>query len=509
MIERKIVIALITNTDFLRQIKTEWKQEYIESSTARVLSGWCWEYFNEFDKAPMRDIESIYITKLKKGLGKDIAEEIEQDILPGLSAEYENKSVDITYLLKQTREYFVQRQIQLHNELIETLIEKGDVEKAKQEVQKFELIEGGLDEGLDLSHPETLKKVDRAFNKSYRNVVKFPGVLGEFWNDDLHRGAFVSLLARSKMGKTFWLVEFMMRAYAQKRKVAFFQAGDMTEEDQLIRICSYLAKKPTREGDCGTIYTPQQDCIKNQMDVCKDKLRECNFGVLEDLDDREKLTKEMLIEALQENPKYKPCYNCIKWQKNKWGSVWLKKTYAKKPLTAREAKQQVNKFFIKAKRSIKLVSYANYTLKVSEIERVLDVWKRKEKFIPDLILIDYADLLVPEVRMDFRHQQDNIWRRLRGLSQKWDALLIAPTQADSMSFKSNRLDMGNFSEDKRKLDHVTAMYGLNQDKDGREKELGLMRINKIVLREGDFHPTQEVYVLQNLKIGRPFLGSFY
>jgi hypothetical protein len=300
-----------------------------------------------------------------------------------------------------------------------------------------------------------------------------------------------------------------MRAYAQKRKVAFFQAGDMTEEEQLVRIGSYLAKKPTRKIDCGDIYIPCQDCIKNQMDMCDDKLRESDFGVLEDLEDRTKLTKALLIEALQNNPTYKPCFNCVKWQRSKLGSIWFKKIVVKDPLTAREAKQKFRDFFVKAGRSIKLKSYANYTLTVSEIERVLEVWKRKEKFIPDLILVDYADLLVPEVRMEFRHQQDNIWRRLRGLSQTWDALLVAPTQSDSGSFKVNRIDMGNFSEDKRKLDHVTAMFGLNQDKDGREKNIGVMRINKIVLREGDFHPTQEVHVLQQLKIGRPYLGSFY
>jgi len=49
---------------------------------------------------------------------------------------------------------------------------------------------------------------------------------------------------------------------------------------------------------------------------------------------------------------------------------------------------------------------------------------------------------------------------------------------------------------------------LNQDKEGREKEIGVMRINKIVVREDDFHSSQQVHVLQHLAIGRPHLGSY-
>lgn len=35
-----------------------------------------------------------------------------------------------------------------------------------------------------------------------------------------------------------------------------------------------------------------------------------------------------------------------------------------------------------------------------------------------------------------------------------------------------------------------------------------MRINEIVVREGEFSTDNEVYVLQDLAAGRPFLESF-
>jgi len=69
--------------------------------------------------------------------------------------------------------------------------------------------------------------------------------------------------------------------------------------------------------------------------------------------------------------------------------------------------------------------------------------------------------------------------------------------------------MENFSEDKRKYAHVTAMYGLNMDHKGREKELGILRINEIVIRESDFNNQTQVHVLQNLRRGQPCLTSYW
>ena len=86
---------------------------------------------------------------------------------------------------------------------------------------------------------------------------------------------------------------------------------------------------------------------------------------------------------------------------------------------------------------------------------------------------------------------------------------MTATQSDAASYEQYRLKMKNFSEDKRKYAHVSSMYGLNQDPKDREKEIGVMRINEIVIREGAFKNTNEVVVLQNLKRGRPYLGSFW
>ncbi len=511
MIERKILLNLITQTEFLRQIKSEWKPDYVESHTARLISMWCWEYFDKYAKAPVKDIELIYIQKLKAGLDKKLAKEIEEDILPGLSEEYERGEINVTYILEQTRNYFKERQITLHNEALTAMLSKNKIDEAIVEAQNFKIPVSKNEDEIDLSKPEVLLAVDSAFDTTYQNLIEFPGALGDFWNEQMVRGGLIGILAPEKRGKTFLLLEFMMRAYRQKRKVAFFQAGDMTKNQQLTRICIYLAKRSNLEKYCGVRYIPVQDCVKNQNDTCDRKIRECNFGIFneDDFTIRTKTTFEKLKTAYEENPRYKPCHNCTEWVNSRWGTTWLKKEEIKNPLTAKVAKHYIDKFFIKAKRNIKLSTHVNGTLTISKIKSTLKKWRIEEDFVPDVILIDYGDLIVPELRGEFRHQQNEIWRQFRSISQEEDCLVIVPTQSDSSSYTKDRLLMDNFSEDKRKFGHVTAMYGLNQDVLGREKEIGLMRINKIVIREGDFHHTQEVTVLQRLEIGRPFLGSFY
>jgi hypothetical protein len=512
MIERKILIALITQTEFMRQIHTMWKSEYMESSAARMMAEWCWEYYKKYKKAPLHDIENIYIKKLKRTkIDKDLAEEIEHEILPSLSEEYEKENVNNLYLIEETKAYFVERQLTIFQQTLETLLDKGKFEEANALATNFRVNTFAETEGLDLSHPALLDVIDRAFDTTFQNVVKFPGALGDFWNDQLVRGSLIGILASEKKGKSFLLLEFMMRAYHQKKKIVFFQAGDMTENQQIMRICTYLAKKSNKEKYCGIQYIPVQDCVKNQLDTCDKKIRECDFGVFHkdsEKDLREELDMDELKEAYHENPKYKACFNCVEWTKNRWGSPWLQQVEIKTPLTATLAKKLAKKFFIDTNRSVKLYTYANGTLTLSMINQKLDELK-EEGFEPELILIDYGDLIEPEVKMEFRHQENAKWKGMRKISQERDALVIVPTQADANSYSLDRLTMKNFNEDKRKFAHVTAMYGLNQDTEGREKKMGILRINKIVVREEEFHVSDEVYVLQNLSIGRPFLGSYY
>jgi len=511
-LERRIVIGLITSTEFIQQIHATWDTQLLESQMAKRLSNWVLEYYEKYNKAPGKDIEGIYFQKLKEGLDSDLAEEIEEDILPSLSEQYEDEKFNLNYLLDQTHSYFSEKHLIRFSEEIKGLVSSGELLEAEKAAGEYKPLskESGTD--LDLSTLNALKRVENAFKEALQPIIRYPRILGEFWNSQLIRGGFVALMASEKRGKTFWLMDMAIRACHQRAKVAFFQAGDMTEGQQLKRFCIYLTKKSDKKKYSGKMHEAVRDCIHNQMNTCDKEERTCDFGIFEDKTDeeiRKQITLNDLKREKETNPDYEPCHNCEEYAFKNYGVPWIEDVDTGNPLTVTEAKDAVDNYFIKNSRRFKLSSHANGTLSVKQIKSLLDVWERQDDFVPDLIVVDYADLLVPEVRMEFRHQQNEIWKGLRNLSQERHCLVITATQADAKSYEQNRLKLINFSEDKRKYSHVTAMYGLNQDPKDREKRIGLMRINEIVIREGDFSNSNEVTVLQNLKRGRPFLGSYW
>ncbi len=513
MIERKIIIGLITSTEYLRQIRSIWKIDYIESAAAKRLAGWVWEYFNKYDKAPGKDIEGIYYSKLKdKTLPKDIAEEIEEDILPSLSDEATQEDFNLEYLLDETKKYFTERHLVIHNSIIESYIARGMLLEAEKEACEYKPLPNASSTDLDLSSEEVFDKIERAFESASDPLIQFEGALGQFWNSQLVRGGFVAFMGTEKRGKTFMLLELAMKASKHGKKVAFFQAGDMTEEEQLIRVCIYLAGKSDDPQYCEAHWEPVKDCVKNQLNTCDKEERECDFGVFEDKSEGELRTGihlSDLIIAYKENKAYKPCSCCKAYKKHHWGTPWIKSIPEVEPLTASEAKKILKKELARRKRSLRFSTYPNDTLTVEQIRAKLGIWEKEDGFIPEIIIVDYADLLTTEERLEERPRQNKIWKGLRRLSQeKGKPLVITVTQADAAAYDQNKLKLKNFSEDKRKYAHVTAMYGLNQDTQDREKTIGLMRINELVKRKGAYSVTNEVTILQNLRRGKPFIGSY-
>lgn len=523
MIERKIIIALITSTAYLKKIRPVWDSMLIESSTARILANWCIAHFDKYSKAPNKEIETVFFQKVKEGLDKEIAEEIEEDILPDLSEESTDDDFDLDFIVSESLSYFKARQLTQLSDQITNVLEKGQgshddrVKQAEELRANFKPINTEVDDSLDLRSEKAMRAMRRAFTKANEPIIKFPKQLGQFWNSQFVPGAFISFLAPEKRGKTFLLLEIAYQAVKQGRKAVFFQAGDMNESEQLKRFGIFLNKRSNLEKYCAAHFAPVRDCIYNQLDTCNKPERECDFGVFSDMSPG--VVGELSFSELKEaysdsdNEDYKPCFNCLDYDKYKLGAVWLKKIPKVTPITHVEAVEAAKNFFKKYKGVFKLATYANGTLSFNKIDMVLDNWQAQENFIADVILIDYMDIMDSGLKGDFRHQENQKWKDARKLSQTKRGetlpLVISPTQADAKAYETHTLKLGNFSEDKRKYAHVTAMYGLNQDPKGREKAIGLLRINEIIIREGEYNNNNEVTVLQNLRQGRPFTGSFF
>ncbi len=511
--ERHIVTGLIVSDEYIERVSAFWDPLLLESPELRQVAGWCMDYYDKYHKAPDTTIEAIYMDKLPS-LQKADAQYIE-GVLESLSDEFgRGAQFNAGYLYDQTVRYFKSQRLAQHNDEIKAMVDAGRVEEAEILAQSYT---AGAEEaavGLELSSDEALDRVEKAFSDTSQKVFSYPGALGDMLNEHLIRGGFVTLLAPEKRGKTFMLLEMSLRAIRQKANVAFFEAGDMTESQLLKRVCVYVAKRSDKMKYCQEHFQPVGDCILNQLDLCDRDDRNCDHGIFDvpisvfcSKEQNRYVNISVLKEQYEAFPDYVPCdsHGCTQRK----GTVWIKKIKRTTPLTGKQAKAKLKSFFKRYKRRFRLATYPAGTLTVEEMRKCLDIWERRDGFVPDVIVIDYADLLAAgEGISEFRHKQDHIWKGLRGLSQERHALVLTATQADADSYKRGRLSLSNFSEDKRKLSHVTAQYGLNQDPEGREKRLGILRINEIVVREGEFSPDNEVVVLQDLSIGRPYLESY-
>lgn len=512
-IERRIVTGLIVSRDYVQRVRPWWREDLLEAAELRRVSGWCLDHFDKYGKVPDSDISDIYLNKLKTEQIPSADAEFIEEILGRISDEYgRGDQFNSAYLYDRTVEYLKQRQAEAFNDQYADYVERGMVEEAEKLRLSFTPLSFGLIRGLELSSDEAAERIRQAFSETTQSVLKYPGALGEMWNEHLIRGGLIGLLAPEKRGKTFMLLDLALRAIRQKSNVAFFQAGDMTEAQQLKRICVYLTRRSDRARYCEAHWYPVGDCVLNQIDKCNRNDRNCDHGIYDTLtlkdyqDDRTKLESiSELTQASADHPDYQPCSS--RTCKKRIGTVWMIKEPERLPLTVEQAEREIKKFFDRYKRRFKLATYPNGTLTCEEIRSCLDEWEHSDDFVPDLIVVDYADLMDANER-EHRHRHDAIWKGLRAISQERHALLATATQADAASYKQTRLGLSNFSEDKRKYAHVTGMWGLNQDPAGREKKLGIMRINELVVREGEFSVDNEVKILQDLWIGRPFLESY-
>ena len=512
-IERRIVTGLITSTDFLEEISYTFKSKYLQSTTARTLAHWCFEYWERYKTAPGKEIESIFFHKTKN-LEQATVEWIE-DVLDSLAGEYSSEQFNLQHLLRETNQYFKQQALLGLSETVKDLVQQEELSEAESVVSGFNSPDtptGTAISALD-ADPVRYKK---AFTATGKSLITFPGDLGIFINEQLIQGAFIGITGQDKVGKSFFMLELAMRAIMQGSNVALFEVGDMTEEDMLCRIGVYLTQRSDMPGYCEEIHIPVLDCIQNQLGKCKKHVKNpSSIFAQEEFKDIQKKEYEEYIELLDREYGYKHCHYCSTYPEQQGilkfkGALWYTKRPPVQPLIWQDAVSAVEKFKKRYKRNLDLFIYPSGMLRPKDIKTELNILNKKKGYMPKVILVDYPDVMESDnPRLDVRGKTNQIWQAGRNISQEYHCLVIYTTQSDTAGYSKNAslLDRTNFSEDKRKNAHVTAMFGLNQTDNDRAK--GILRLNKILVRKGRYDQRKVCHILQRLEIGRPFLGSFF
>ena len=138
--ERKIVIGMIVDSDYLKRLMSICiPSEYLESQAAIVIARWVESYYRDYNKAPGENIEGIFHDHLSTlRLNPEIIDEIENDILPSLSDEYvEDGEKTNPYLFDMTLHYMRERQAEKYTQEQQVLLDKGDLDKFYERAATF------------------------------------------------------------------------------------------------------------------------------------------------------------------------------------------------------------------------------------------------------------------------------------------------------------------------------------------------------------------------------------
>lgn len=448
-----ILIGMITNDRVLSAIASHWEGEPFRSRFANIVGNWCVDHYNKYDCAPKKDIGK-YFAEYEQRHPKSDTIELISKFLSTISKKYEQgDEINPKMVIDEAAEEFTCVAAERLSDKLSDLAQDNRpvaVEEAIASWKRSPIGQSALVDPAD--------ETEFAFLKQHEEdvVLRYPGDAGKLFNDTFSRSKFITFMGPEKRGKSFWLMDVAYRAMINRKRVLFFEMGDMSEDDRMRRFWSRVSGLPIKAGLCKyptTIERPDEPGECASVTHTEQERRAVNAKA------------------------------------------------AKASLARMKRKMGMKDSYIRFKFAPSMT--CNVDDVQNEIRRCCD-----EGWHPDAVVIDYADIMAPPAgtqQLTGRDQSNVTWGRLRGIAIKYNCCVVSATQADAASYDKAVIGMSNFSEDKRKLGHVTAMFGLNQTKN--EKDAGVMRINSIVVRDNFSSAIQVAHVATCLEIGNPAVKS--
>lgn len=137
-------------------------------------------------------------------------------------------------------------------------------------------------------------------------------------------------------------------------------------------------------------------------------------------------------------------------------------------------------------------------LSVAGLEAYLDNLEATEGFVPDLLIVDYPDLMeIPNAGGQLRHGLGAVYKGLRGVAVARNVALACPTQSNRAGSGVKTVGRTNVSEAYSKIADADAVVTYSQTE--MEKKLGLARLKVVAGRNDEDNLT--VVLAQNYGMG--------
>ena len=451
---RRILSAMITDATVCARIGSKWENVGLFASrTENLIAKWAIKYHQKYGIAIRENIETSFENWADGGRVREETVESVGKLLDFLSEEYDKEeSQSVEYILDMAGRLFNKVRLKQTLMAAESEIDDNEVEEAQDRIAEFRKVELGV--GSVFKPGQDLEEWKEALdNSALEQLVKYPKGVGKFFWGEFGRDCFVSFVGASGSGKSWWLLDLGYRGARQRKRVAFFEIGDMSKNQVIRRLGQRALRRPRYDRICSIPTSLVHD----------------EEGV--DTDDTI-ITEDRMLSAIT----------------------------PKKSLDAWEKIQRKKDLF-------RLSCHPNSSINMEGIESILQDWI-SGGWVPDIIIIDYADLLAPPRGIqEERAQINHNWKRMRRMSQEYHCLLVTATQADAKSYEKGLLRRKNFTDDRRKIDHTTAMVALNMT--DSEKNRGITRLNWWKRRDEGYIETQQCKIAGSFSVGCPIILSCF
>lgn len=421
--ERDFVTNLITSDKFCNSVLPFMNVTYFDSDYTRIVAQWILDYYKEYFESPKTNILAIYRNRCQEIEDKPL----QSNVLTYLRKIVENydeaKPNNEGYAIDQGLQFLKEKSLRNYSEDIQACLATGDIDKADQLRNSYREIVIDTDDELDFFNSDA-ELVYSKLTESQEEILFLPEAFEKVFGK-LHRNDFVAIGAKAKGGKTWCLIWLGLTALTQHLKVVHFSL-EMTT------------------GETASRYWKMAFGMKSGLVEKGKKFKSSRFVKVEGFDEED------------------PEYDVEEYE------VMVDKEYN---IEVEEKRKMFAKYCHGG--NLRIVSYPMNQATVSKLKNKCDNFIQ-DGFVPDVVIIDYADILKLSGNGELRNQLDLTWKELRGWARENHILLITASQLNRGSFGKGHVQADQIAEDIRKLGHVTSMVALDQTPAMKKKHISAL-----------------------------------
>lgn len=383
----------------------------------RLIAARLYEYIDRYKKAPKDHIADLLADKLDEK-SKEVS--LYEDILFGIRDQRENVNAD--YIMGQQLENFIKRQslrtvaIDLGKALqrdTDESLEEADKLIRKAQTQVVSVFDAGL----------RLSNNDRVLDFLDNQVSAFPTGIPELDKRGFGptRKELWLYIAAAKRGKTWALIQLAKMAVLHR-----------------LRVCHI------------TLEMSEDRCAQRYMQAFFAMAKRKEKQIVQKFD-RDALGRLVTIDEKEVIPK-----------------MAINDPDIKKKLS-----RKIKQFGPRLLDNIIVKQFPTGALTVSQLEAYLDNLENVERFVPDLLIVDYPDLMRLD-RDNYRLAIDETYKDLRGLAVARNTALAIVSQTHRQAARSKHVNSDNVAEAYSKIAHADCIITYNQT--DAERKMGLARL---------------------------------